>query len=91
MDIEQGEECTEHAEGASGTLQVSPFLIRQLHRHQQRMMLSGQNGRGAAPAEELRGRAATVQRICTCLNNGSRELNVESQALPPYQTVYQRI
>lgn len=24
MDIEQGEECTEHAEGASGTLQVSP-------------------------------------------------------------------
>lgn len=25
MDIEQGEECTEHAEGASGTLQVSPL------------------------------------------------------------------
>ncbi|MBJ4787173.1 E3 ubiquitin--protein ligase, partial [Salmonella enterica subsp. enterica serovar Stanley] len=35
----------------------------------------------AAPAEELRGRAATVQRICTCLNNGSRELNVGESGL----------
>lgn len=48
MDIEQGEECTEHAEGASGTLQVSPFRLRRLHRHQQSMMLSGQNGRSCA-------------------------------------------
>ncbi|MDI5418149.1 E3 ubiquitin--protein ligase, partial [Salmonella enterica subsp. enterica serovar Kentucky] len=37
--------------------------------------------KGAAPAEELRGRAATVQRICTCLNNGSRELNVGESGL----------
>ncbi len=59
---------------------VSPFRLRRLHRHQQSMMLSGQNGR-AAPAEELRGRAATVQRICTCLNNGSRELNVGESGL----------
>ncbi|EBV2475030.1 hypothetical protein DN299_08035 [Salmonella enterica subsp. enterica serovar Agona] len=76
MDIEQGEECTEHAEGASGTLQVSPLPDPAAPQTPAAYDAVWSEWKRAAPAEELRGRAATVQRICTCLNNGSRELNV---------------
>ncbi|HFG8023891.1 TPA: type III secretion system effector E3 ubiquitin transferase SspH2 [Salmonella enterica subsp. enterica serovar Oranienburg] len=81
MDIEQGEECTEHAEGASGTLQVSPLPAPAAPQTPEEYDAVWSEWKGAAPAEELRGRAATVQRICTCLNNGSRELNVGESGL----------
>ncbi|ECD0238813.1 hypothetical protein ETS09_06320 [Salmonella enterica subsp. enterica] len=81
MDIEQGEECTEHAEGASGTLQVSPLPAPAAPQTPAAYDAVWSEWKGAAPAEELRGRAATVQRICTCLNNGSRELNVGESGL----------
>ncbi|EEU8686944.1 E3 ubiquitin--protein ligase [Salmonella enterica] len=81
MDIEQGEECTEHAEGASGTLQVSPLPAPAATQTPAEYDAVWSEWKGAAPAEELRGRAATVQRICTCLNNGSRELNVGESGL----------
>ncbi|GAS29506.1 NEL-type E3 ubiquitin ligase domain-containing protein [Salmonella enterica] len=81
MDIEQGEECTEHAEGASGTLQVSPLPAAAAPQTPAEYDAVWSEWKGAAPAEELRGRAATVQRICTCLNNGSRELNVGESGL----------
>ncbi|HHW8623200.1 TPA: type III secretion system effector E3 ubiquitin transferase SspH2 [Salmonella enterica] len=81
MDIEQGEECTEHAEGASGTLQVSPLPDPAAPQTPAEYDAVWSEWKGAAPAEELRGRAATVQRICTCLNNGSRELNVGESGL----------
>ncbi|ASO44024.1 hypothetical protein DBZ78_12170 [Salmonella enterica subsp. enterica serovar Brancaster] len=81
MDIEQGEECTEHAEGASGTLQVSPLPAPAAPQTPAEYDAVWSEWKGAAPAEELRGRAATVQRICTCLNNGSRELNVGESGL----------
>ncbi|ECC3198760.1 type III secretion system effector E3 ubiquitin transferase SspH2 [Salmonella enterica subsp. enterica serovar Isangi] len=81
MDIEQGEECTEHAEGASGTLQVSPLPAPAAPQTPAAYDAVWSEWKRAAPAEELRGRAATVQRICTCLNNGSRELNVGESGL----------
>ncbi|EBS6395479.1 type III secretion system effector E3 ubiquitin transferase SspH2 [Salmonella enterica subsp. enterica serovar Emek] len=81
MDIEQGEECTEHAEGASGTLQVSPLPAPAAPQTPAAYDAVWSEWRRAVPAEELRGRAATVQRICTCLNNGSRELNVGESGL----------
>ncbi|ELA4571576.1 E3 ubiquitin--protein ligase [Salmonella enterica] len=81
MDIEQGEECTEHAEGASGTLQVSPLPATAAPQTPAEYDAVWSEWKGAAPTEELRGRAATVQRICTCLNNGSRELNVGESGL----------
>ncbi|ECE8798919.1 type III secretion system effector E3 ubiquitin transferase SspH2 [Salmonella enterica subsp. enterica] len=81
MDIEQGEECTEHAEGAYGTLQVSPLPDPAAPQTPAEYDAVWSEWKGAAPAEELRGRAATVQRICTCLNNGSRELNVGESGL----------
>ncbi|EIC8526807.1 type III secretion system effector E3 ubiquitin transferase SspH2 [Salmonella enterica] len=81
MDIEQGEECTEHAEGASGTLQVSPFPAPAAPQTPAEYDTVWSEWTRVAPAEELRGRAATVQRICTCLNNGSRELNVGESGL----------
>ncbi|EPB8221924.1 type III secretion system effector SspH3 [Salmonella enterica subsp. enterica serovar Ouakam] len=81
MDIEQGEECTEHAEGASGTLQVSPLPAPAAPQTPAEYDAVWSEWKGAAPAEELRGRAATVQRICSCLNNGSRELNVGESGL----------
>ncbi|WP_031605248.1 NEL-type E3 ubiquitin ligase domain-containing protein [Salmonella enterica] len=81
MDIEQGEECTEHAEGASGTLQVSPFPAPAAPQTPAEYDAVWSEWTRVAPAEELRGRAATVQRICTCLNNGSRELNVGESGL----------
>ncbi|EAY9182052.1 type III secretion system effector E3 ubiquitin transferase SspH2 [Salmonella enterica] len=81
MDIEQGEECTEHAEGASGTLQVSPLPDPATPQTPAAYDAVWSEWKRAAPAEELRGRAATVQRICTCLNNGSRELNVGESGL----------
>ncbi|EKA3837073.1 E3 ubiquitin--protein ligase [Salmonella enterica subsp. enterica serovar Banana] len=81
MDIEQGEECTEHAEGASGTLQVSPLPAPAAPQTPAEYDAVWSEWKGAAPTEELRGRAATVQRICTCLNNGSRELNVGESGL----------
>ncbi|EBN0342084.1 hypothetical protein AIH63_03950 [Salmonella enterica subsp. enterica serovar Senftenberg] len=81
MDIEQGEECTEHAEGASGTLQVSPLPAPAAPQTPAEYDAVWSEWKGAAPAEELRGRTATVQRICTCLNNGSRELNVGESGL----------
>ncbi|EGE9792829.1 TPA: type III secretion system effector E3 ubiquitin transferase SspH2 [Salmonella enterica] len=81
MDIEQGEECTEHAEGASGTLQVSPLPDPAAPQTPAAYDAVWSEWKRAAPAEELRGRAATVQRICTCLNNGSGELNVGESGL----------
>ncbi|EBU8675914.1 E3 ubiquitin--protein ligase [Salmonella enterica subsp. enterica serovar Parkroyal] len=81
MDIEQREECTEHAEGASGTLQVSPLPDPAAPQTPAAYDAVWSEWKRAAPAEELRGRAATVQRICTCLNNGSRELNVGESGL----------
>ncbi|MFV9736497.1 NEL-type E3 ubiquitin ligase domain-containing protein [Salmonella enterica] len=81
MDIEQGEECTEHAEGASGTLQVSPLPAPAAPQTPAEYDAVWSEWTRVAPAEELRGRAAMVQRICTCLNNGSRELNVGESGL----------
>lgn len=81
MDIEQGEECTEHAEGASGTLQVSPLPAPASPQTPAEYDAVWSAWRRAAPAEESRGRAAAVQKMRACLNNGSRELNVGESGL----------
>ncbi|HCM1953009.1 TPA: type III secretion system effector E3 ubiquitin transferase SspH2 [Salmonella enterica subsp. salamae serovar 9,46:z4,z24:z39:z42] len=81
MDIEQGEECTEHTEGVSGTLQVSPLPAPAAPQTPAEYDAVWSVWRRAAPAEESRGRAAAVQKMRACLNNGSRELNVGESGL----------
>ncbi|EOX8503062.1 type III secretion system effector E3 ubiquitin transferase SspH2 [Salmonella enterica subsp. enterica serovar Tornow] len=81
LDTAQGEEDTGHAEGASGTFRASFLPATAAPQTPAEYDAVWSEWKGAAPAEELRGRAATVQRICTCLNNGSRELNVGESGL----------
>ncbi|HII0648331.1 TPA: type III secretion system effector E3 ubiquitin transferase SspH2 [Salmonella enterica subsp. enterica serovar Yopougon] len=81
LDTAQGEEGTGHAEGASGTFRASFLPATAAPQTPAEYDAVWSEWKGAAPAEELRGRAATVQRICTCLNNGSRELNVGESGL----------
>ncbi|ECF2923549.1 E3 ubiquitin--protein ligase, partial [Salmonella enterica subsp. enterica serovar Manhattan] len=81
LDTAQGEEGTGHAEGASGTFRTSFLPATAAPQTPAEYDAVWSEWKGAAPAEELRGRAATVQRICTCLNNGSRELNVGESGL----------
>ncbi|EHP4798982.1 type III secretion system effector E3 ubiquitin transferase SspH2 [Salmonella enterica subsp. enterica serovar Sangera] len=81
MDIEQGEECTEHAEGASGSLQVSPLLAPAAPQTPAEHNVVWSEWKRAAPAEELRCRAAAVQKMRVCLNNGNAVLNMEESGL----------
>ncbi|EAT6417931.1 type III secretion system effector E3 ubiquitin transferase SspH2, partial [Salmonella enterica] len=81
LDTAQGEEGTGHAEGASGTFRTS-FLpattAPQTPAEYDAVWLAW---RRAAPAEESRGRAAVVQKMRACLNNGNAVLNVGESGL----------
>ncbi|EEF7565234.1 E3 ubiquitin--protein ligase [Salmonella enterica] len=81
LETEQGEECTEYAEGASGPLRASAPPATAAPQTPAEYDAVWSEWRKAAPAEESCGRAATVQRMRACLNNGSRELNVGESGL----------
>ncbi|HCL4435379.1 TPA: E3 ubiquitin--protein ligase, partial [Salmonella enterica] len=79
LETEQGEECTEYAEGAPLRASAPPATAAPQTPAEYDAVWS--EWRKAAPAEESCGRAATVQRMRACLNNGSRELNVGESGL----------
>ncbi|EGM6509443.1 E3 ubiquitin--protein ligase [Salmonella enterica] len=81
LETEQGEECTEYSEGASGPLRASAPPATAAPQTPAEYDAVWSEWRKAAPAEESCGRAATVQRMRACLNNGSRELNVGESGL----------
>ncbi|EAO1325037.1 E3 ubiquitin--protein ligase [Salmonella enterica] len=81
LETEQGEECTEYAEGASGPLRASAPPATAAPQTPAEYDAVWSEWRKAVPAEESCGRAATVQRMRACLNNGSRELNVGESGL----------
>ncbi|EMJ0322388.1 E3 ubiquitin--protein ligase [Salmonella enterica] len=81
LETEQGEECTEYAEGASGPLRASAPPATAAPQTPAEYDAVWSEWRKAAHAEESCGRAATVQRMRACLNNGSRELNVGESGL----------
>ncbi|ECC6605539.1 type III secretion system effector E3 ubiquitin transferase SspH2, partial [Salmonella enterica] len=81
LDTAQGEEGTGHAEGASGTFRTSFLPATTAPQTPAEYDAVWSAWRRAAPAEESRGRAAVVQKMRACLNNGSRELNVGESGL----------
>ncbi|EJJ4224740.1 E3 ubiquitin--protein ligase [Salmonella enterica] len=81
LETEQGEECTEYAEGTPGPLRASAPPATAAPQTPAEYDAAWSEWRKAAPAEELCGRAATVQRMRACLNNGSQELNVGESGL----------
>ncbi|SUG19810.1 E3 ubiquitin-protein ligase SspH2 [Salmonella enterica subsp. arizonae] len=88
METEPGVERTEHAEGASGTSCLPATTAPQTAAEYDAVWSAWQR---TAPEGEARGRAAVVREMRNCLKNGNPVLNVESQASPPYQTIYHRI
>ncbi|EFT3197396.1 E3 ubiquitin--protein ligase [Salmonella enterica] len=78
MDIEQGEECTEHAEGASGTSLRPATTVSQKAAEYDAVWSKWERD---APAGESPGRAAVVQEMRDCLNNGNPVLNVGASGL----------
>ncbi|HAU3224935.1 TPA: E3 ubiquitin--protein ligase, partial [Salmonella enterica subsp. houtenae] len=81
LETEQGEECTEYAEGTPGPLRASAPPATAAPQTPAEYDAAWSEWRKAAPAEELCGRAATVQRMRACLKNGSQELNVGESGL----------
>ncbi|EAW1149851.1 type III secretion system effector E3 ubiquitin transferase SspH2 [Salmonella enterica] len=81
LDTAQGEECTGHAEGASGTLRTSFLPATTAPQTPAEYDAVWSAWRRAAPAEESRGRAAAIQKMRACLNNGNAVLNVGESAL----------
>ncbi|EDB1726660.1 SPI-2 type III secretion system effector E3 ubiquitin transferase SspH2, partial [Salmonella enterica subsp. enterica] len=76
LDTAQGEEGTGHAEGASGTFRTSFLPATTAPQTPAEYDAVWSAWRRAAPAEESRGRAAVVQKMRACLNNGNAVLNV---------------
>ncbi|HDI4958792.1 TPA: E3 ubiquitin--protein ligase, partial [Salmonella enterica] len=81
LDTAQGEECTGHAEGASGTFRTSFLPATTAPQTPAEYDAVWSAWRRAAPAEESRGRAAAVQKMRACLNNGNAVLNVGESGL----------
>ncbi|EBQ4125445.1 SPI-2 type III secretion system effector E3 ubiquitin transferase SspH2 [Salmonella enterica] len=81
LDTAQGEEGTGHAEGASGTFRTSFLPATTAPQTPAEYDAVWSAWRRAAPAEESRGRAAVVQKMRACLNNGNAVLNVEESGL----------
>ncbi len=78
VDTAQGEECTGHAEGASGTLLIS---LRPALPTAAEYDAAWSEWERAATEKELCGRAATVQEMRDCLKNDKSELNVGGAGL----------
>ncbi|ECL2126676.1 type III secretion system effector E3 ubiquitin transferase SspH1 [Salmonella enterica subsp. enterica] len=78
MDKEQGEECTEFAEGASGTSLRPATTASQTAAEYDAVWSKWERD---APAGESPGRAAVVQEMRDCLNNGNPVLNVGASGL----------
>ncbi|HCC1029679.1 TPA: E3 ubiquitin--protein ligase, partial [Salmonella enterica subsp. enterica serovar Paratyphi C] len=81
LDTAQGEEGTGHAEGASGTFRTSFLPATTAPQTPAEYDVVWSAWRRAAPAEESRGRAAAVQKMRACLNNGNAVLNVGESGL----------
>ncbi|EDG5539499.1 SPI-2 type III secretion system effector E3 ubiquitin transferase SspH2 [Salmonella enterica subsp. enterica serovar Typhimurium] len=81
LDTAQGEEGTGHAEGASGTFRTSFLPATTAPQTPAEYDAVWSVWRRAAPAEESRGRAAVVQKMRACLNNGNAVLNVGESGL----------
>lgn len=78
MDTEQGEECTEFAEGASGTSLRPATTASQTAAEYDAVWSKWERD---APAGESPGHAAVVQEMRDCLNNGNPVLNVGASGL----------
>ncbi|ECG0716061.1 type III secretion system effector E3 ubiquitin transferase SspH1 [Salmonella enterica] len=78
MDTEQREECTEFAEGASGTSLRPATTVSQKAAEYDAVWSKWERD---APAGESPGRAAVVQEMRDCLNNGNPVLNVGASGL----------
>ncbi|EDT3049517.1 type III secretion system effector E3 ubiquitin transferase SspH1 [Salmonella enterica] len=78
MDTEQREECTEFAEGASGTSLRPATTASQTAAEYYAVWSKWERD---APTGESPGRAAVVQEIRDCLNNGNPVLNVGASGL----------
>ncbi|EJF5552808.1 SPI-2 type III secretion system effector E3 ubiquitin transferase SspH2 [Salmonella enterica] len=81
LDTAQGKEGTGHAEGASGTFRTSFLPATTAPQTPAEYDAVWSAWRRAAPAEESRGRAAVVQKMRACLNNGNAVLNVGESGL----------
>ncbi|EBN5153657.1 type III secretion system effector E3 ubiquitin transferase SspH2 [Salmonella enterica] len=81
LETAQGEECAGHAEGASGTLRTSFLPATTAPQTPAEYDAVWSAWRRAAPAGESRGRAAAIQKMRACLNNGNAVLNVEESGL----------
>ncbi|EKD8004589.1 SPI-2 type III secretion system effector E3 ubiquitin transferase SspH2 [Salmonella enterica] len=81
LDTAQGEEGTGHAEGASGTFRTSFLPATTAPQTPAEYDAVWSAWRRAAPAEESRGRAAVVQKMRACRNNGNAVLNVGESGL----------
>ncbi|MBO1976059.1 SPI-2 type III secretion system effector E3 ubiquitin transferase SspH2 [Salmonella sp. 32040203-2019-00061] len=81
LDTAQGEEGTGHAEGASGTFRTSFLPATTAPQTPAEYDAVWSAWRRAASAEESRGRAAVVQKMRACLNNGNAVLNVGESGL----------
>ncbi|EDS7421908.1 type III secretion system effector E3 ubiquitin transferase SspH2, partial [Salmonella enterica subsp. houtenae] len=81
LETAQGEECAGHAEGASGTLRTSFLPATTAPQTPAEYDAVWSAWRRAAPAGESRGRAAAVQKMRACLNNGNAVLNVGESGL----------
>ncbi|MCT6957578.1 type III secretion system effector E3 ubiquitin transferase SspH1 [Salmonella enterica] len=78
MGTEPGEECTEFAEGASGTSLRPATTVSQKAAEYDAVWSKWERD---APAGESPGRAAVVQEMRDCLNNGNPVLNVGASGL----------
>ncbi|EAA3840853.1 E3 ubiquitin--protein ligase, partial [Salmonella enterica subsp. houtenae] len=81
LETAQGEECAGHAEGASGTLRTSFLPATTAPQTPAEYDAVWSAWRRAAPAGESRGRAAAIQKMRACLNNGNAVLNVGESGL----------
>ncbi|EAN6234971.1 E3 ubiquitin--protein ligase [Salmonella enterica] len=76
LDTAQGEECTGHAEGASGTLRTSLLPATTTPQTAAEYEAAWSEWKRAAPEGESRGRAEAVKRMRTCLKKGNSVLYV---------------
>ncbi|HFW1658929.1 TPA: NEL-type E3 ubiquitin ligase domain-containing protein, partial [Salmonella enterica subsp. houtenae serovar [1],40:z4,z23:-] len=76
LDTAQGEECTGHAEGASGTLRTSFLPATTAPQTAAEYYAAWSEWKRAAPEGESRGRAEAVKRMRACLKKGNSVLYV---------------
>ncbi|AXB19566.1 E3 ubiquitin--protein ligase [Salmonella enterica subsp. enterica serovar Newport] len=76
LDTAQGEECTGHAEGASGTLRTSLLPATTTPQTAAEYEAAWSEWKRAAPEGESRGRAEAVKRMRACLKKGNSVLYV---------------